>query len=81
MSPLRSYTSCPGCGRAAPRHEALTFCPLCGARLLGACPGCGQPLRDPLRPDCPHCHAPLLLAVCPTDTPAGAGRDRTARRN
>jgi predicted amidophosphoribosyltransferase len=52
---------CPSCGSFVQYAERVSFCILCGARLLNDCPQCHEHIVFPTGKFCPSCGAALVL--------------------
>jgi hypothetical protein len=49
------YKLCPSCANFSHFAEDLTYCVLCGARLICECPECLKPILYPTAKHCPSC--------------------------
>ncbi|MGE5315909.1 MAG: hypothetical protein ACM3Q4_14545 [Acidobacteriota bacterium] len=49
------YKLCPSCGNFSHFSEGLSYCIICGAKMLCECPECCEPILYPTAKHCPDC--------------------------
>lgn len=55
------YQICPSCGSFIRYTERVSFCILCGTRLLNECPQCHEHIMFPTGRYCPACGTALVV--------------------
>ena len=56
------YKLCPACSNFIYYSARLSFCTVCGGKLIDECPQCQAPIIYPTARFCPVCGAGLLAA-------------------